>query len=165
MICKRITTNRNYFSYQFLSFFFCSNDFILDGDGDGDAEIYKAIFSQTTRGREQLIFCGQPFIYEKRVVLADGDVKKLWRCNQWWNKKCRARVYTIRDIVTPLNKFHTHADIIRRKKRIAKKKVLEPIESPPTTAGEEVSHFFIIKTSDKDTTVEDDDATFSAHLI
>lgn len=149
-----------------------------------DSDYYKAVFSQTTRGKEQLIFCGQPFIYEKRVSLPDGEVKKLWRCNQWWNKKCRARVYTIRDIVTPLNKYHTHEDIIRRKKRIAKKKIRAPIESPPSApvgdvvpvgiegpvgdevpVGEEVSHFFIIQKTDKDSTAEDDETAFTAHLL
>lgn len=86
-----------------------------------DPEIFKALFSQTTRGRDQLVFCGQPFIYEKCIVLASGELKKLWRCNQWWNKRCRARVYTVNEIVTPLNKYHTHEDIIRRKKRVSRK--------------------------------------------
>lgn len=131
---------------------------------DVDAEIFKAIFSQTTRGKEQLIFCGQPFIYEKRVHLADGEVKKLWRCNQWWNKRCRARVYTIRDIVTPLNKYHTHEDIIRRKKRIAKKKIVVPIESP-AAPGEGVSHFFIIEASNKKNSAEDEETAFDEHLL
>lgn len=83
--------------------------------------MYKAIFSHTTRGREQLLFCGQPFIYEKCITLPSGDLKKLWRCNQWWNKKCRARVYTVNDHITPLNKYHTHEDIIKRKKRVSRK--------------------------------------------
>ena len=81
----------------------------------------KAKFSHTTRGREQLIFCGQPFIYEKGITLPTGEMKKLWRCNQWWNQKCRSRVYTINDTVTTLNKYHTHEDIIKRKKRVSKK--------------------------------------------
>lgn len=90
---------------------------------------FKAEFSQTTRGRDQLIFCGQPFIYEKGITLPNGTYKKLWRCNQWWNKKCRARVFTIDDTVTPLNKYHTHEDIIRRKKRVSRKtKLTEYIE-------------------------------------
>lgn len=90
---------------------------------------FKAEFSQTTRGRDQLIFCGQPFIYEKGITLPNGNYKKLWRCNQWWNKKCRARVFTIDDTVTPLNKYHTHEDIIRRKKRVSRKtKLAEYIE-------------------------------------
>lgn len=79
----------------------------------------RAIFTTTTRGRDQLIVCGQPYIYEKNVLLAGGTEKKLWRCNQWWNKRCRARVFTIGDVVTPLNKYHTHVEIIKRKKRVA----------------------------------------------
>lgn len=46
-------------------------------------EEYKAVYSQTTRGKEQLIFCGQPFIYEKSVRMPNGQMKKFWRCNQW----------------------------------------------------------------------------------
>lgn len=54
------------------------------------------------------------------MQLASGGQKKLWRCNQWWNKRCRSRVYTIGDLVTPLNKYHTHEDIIKRKKRVSR---------------------------------------------
>lgn len=50
-----------------------------------------------------------------------------------WNNKCRARVYTIGDRVTPLNKYHTHEDIIHRKKRVSKK-----ISAP--TAADELSN-------------------------
>lgn len=85
-----------------------------------EIEHYKAEFTQTTRGRDQLIFCGQPFIYEKCMTLPGGGQKRLWRCNQWWNKRCRARVYTIGEVVTPLNKYHTHEDIIKRKKRVSR---------------------------------------------
>lgn len=46
-------------------------------------DMYKAVYTQTTRGKEQLIFCGQPFIYEKSLRLPTGETKKLWRCNQW----------------------------------------------------------------------------------
>lgn len=149
-----------FFFFSFAILFSLRTIFILDTDGD----LFKAIFSQTTRGKEQLIFCGQPFIYEKRVHLPDGEVKKLWRCNQWWNKRCRARVYTIRGVVTPLNKYHTHEEIIRRKKRIAKKKVIAPIAPMPAT-GEEVSHFFIIESSNKKRTVDVDDSAFDDHLL
>lgn len=48
-----------------------------------DPQMFKAVFSQTTRGKEQLLFCGQPFIYEKSIRLPNGQMKKLWRCNQW----------------------------------------------------------------------------------
>lgn len=88
-------------------------------DDDVDEQL-RAEFTTTTRGRDQLIFCGQPFIYEKGMQLANGVQKKMWRCNQWWNKRCRARVYTIGDLVTPLNKYHTHEDIIKRKKRVSR---------------------------------------------
>lgn len=88
----------------------------------GPAETYHAEFAHTTRGREQLIFLGQPFVYEKQNTLPNGEIKKLWRCNQWWNKRCRARVFTINNIVSILNKYHTHEEIIKRKKRVAKKK-------------------------------------------
>lgn len=47
--------------------------------------------------------------------------RKIWRCNQWWNEKCRARVYTINDRITPMNKFHTHSHVINRKPRVSKK--------------------------------------------
>lgn len=39
-----------------------------------------------------------------------------------WNKKCRARVFTLADTVTILQKFHTHEEIIHRKKRVVKKR-------------------------------------------
>lgn len=90
-------------------------------DDSDDPDRYRAEFSQTTRGRDQLIFCGQPFVYEKLATLASGEEKKLWRCNQWWNQRCRARVFTIGGTVTPLNKYHTHQDIIKRKKRESRK--------------------------------------------
>lgn len=90
-------------------------------DDDDDPDRYRAQFTRTTRGRDQLIFCGQPFVYEKLAIMANGEPKKLWRCNQWWNKRCRARVYTIGETVTPLNKYHTHQEIIKRKKRVSRK--------------------------------------------
>ncbi|XP_064550550.1 uncharacterized protein pre-mod(mdg4)-V [Drosophila montana] len=66
----------------------------------------------------QLIYGGQPFIFEKTLKLSTGEEKRYWRCNQWWNQKCRSRVFTINDIVCPLNRFHTHEEIVRRKKRV-----------------------------------------------
>lgn len=98
-----------------------------------------------------MIFCGQPFVYEKRVVLPNGTEKKLWRCNQWWNQKCRARVYTIDDVITPLNKYHTHEDIVKRKKRVAKKrdaKNQRPNENVVTNESDEV-HFYIVTDNEK----------------
>lgn len=76
------------------------------------------------RGKEQLIYMGQPFIFEKLIHDKNGQLKKIWRCNQWWNEKCRARVYTIDKFITPLNKFHTHTEVIKRKQRIGKKEKL-----------------------------------------
>lgn len=42
-----------------------------------------------------------------------------------WTKgiSCRARVYTIGDIITPLEEYHTHTHIIHRKDRVAKQRV------------------------------------------
>lgn len=84
---------------------------------------FIAQYSQTTRGKTQLLYLGQPFVFEKDVKGHNGKVeKKIWRCNQWWNEKCRARVFTISDRITPLNKFHTHSHVINRKPRVSKKK-------------------------------------------
>ncbi|XP_049532486.1 modifier of mdg4-like isoform X22 [Anopheles darlingi] len=98
------------------------------GDSPSDPEIRSseesnvAIFSTTMRGKQQLLYHGQPFVFEKSVPSQEGpgEPKKIWRCNQWWNQKCRARVYTIAKRVTPLNGFHTHRDIVKRKQRVIK---------------------------------------------
>lgn len=74
------------------------------------------------RGKIQLIYQGQPFVLEKVITKGDNE-RKIWRCNQWWNEKCRARVFTVNNIITPLNRFHTHEDIIRRKPRTKKPKI------------------------------------------
>lgn len=47
----------------------------------------KAVFTQTTRGKDQLLYCGQPYVYEKRIMLPDGQLKRLWRCNQWYENR------------------------------------------------------------------------------
>lgn len=73
------------------------------------------------RGKDQLMYLGQPFIFEKTIRNTEFGDKKIWRCNQWWSQKCRARVYTVGKFVTPLNKFHTHVDVIKRKRRMTKK--------------------------------------------
>ncbi|XP_023309288.1 uncharacterized protein LOC111690911 [Lucilia cuprina] len=83
-------------------------------------EATAAVYSATSRGRIQLIYGGQPFIFEKKIKLATNEEKKYWRCNQWWNQKCRSRVCTINDMVIPLNRYHTHEEIVRRKKRVRK---------------------------------------------
>uniref|UniRef100_A0A182JNK2 FLYWCH-type domain-containing protein n=1 Tax=Anopheles christyi TaxID=43041 RepID=A0A182JNK2_9DIPT len=80
-----------------------------------------AVFTTTMRGKEQLVYKGQPFVFEKLVLTSTGQPKKIWRCNQWWNQKCRARVYTIDDHITPLNRYHTHSDIVKRKQRVVKR--------------------------------------------
>uniref|UniRef100_A0A182PMZ2 FLYWCH-type domain-containing protein n=1 Tax=Anopheles epiroticus TaxID=199890 RepID=A0A182PMZ2_9DIPT len=97
---------------------------IIATNSEGDAsesEDNVAVFSTTMRGKEQLVYKGQPFVFEKLVLTATGQSKKIWRCNQWWNQKCRARVYTIDDHITPLNRYHTHSDIVKRKQRVAKR--------------------------------------------
>uniref|UniRef100_A0A182S6H5 BEN domain-containing protein n=1 Tax=Anopheles maculatus TaxID=74869 RepID=A0A182S6H5_9DIPT len=86
-----------------------------------DSDENLAVFSKTMRGKEQLIYMGQPFVFEKLVLAHGGQSKKIWRCNQWWNQKCRARVYTIDRQITPLNRYHTHVDIVKRKQRVVKR--------------------------------------------
>ncbi|KAI8046396.1 hypothetical protein M5D96_002598 [Drosophila gunungcola] len=83
----------------------------------------------------QLIYGGQPFIFEKTLKLSSGEEKRFWRCNQWWNQKCRSRVFTINDVVCPLNRFHTHEEIVRRKKRVRRVPPVETIAKVVTTAG------------------------------
>jgi FLYWCH zinc finger domain len=94
-----------------------------------DEDELIARYSQTTRGKTQLLYLGQPFVFEKDVKGQSNKVeKKIWRCNQWWNEKCRARVYTVSDRITPLNKFHTHSHVINRKPRVSKaRKTIEMI--------------------------------------
>lgn len=95
--------------------------FIIIGEDD-----LIARYSQTTRGKTQLLYLGQPFVFEKNVKGNNNQVeKKIWRCNQWWNEKCRARVYTLDDRITPLNRFHTHLHVINRKPRVSKKRSLD----------------------------------------
>lgn len=98
---------------MFLFFFFYQKTNDLD-------EATVAVYSATSRGRIQLIYGGQPFIFEKKIKLPTNEEKKYWRCNQWWNQKCRSRVCTINDMVLPLNRYHTHEEIVRRKKRVRK---------------------------------------------
>lgn len=70
-----------------------------------------------------------------------------------WNNKCRARVYTIGDRVTPLNKYHTHEDIIHRKKRVSKKISATTAEDDPSNDEEDL----LLEKIDKD--ICDDDGT------
>ncbi|XP_062698260.1 uncharacterized protein LOC134284055 [Aedes albopictus] len=86
------------------------------------------------RGKEQLLYLGQPFVFEKLVMTQNSTPKKIWRCNQWWNQKCRARVYTIGNVITPLNRYHTHSDIIKRKRRVTKKKATIVITTGPPSS-------------------------------
>ncbi|XP_037945159.1 uncharacterized protein LOC119677746, partial [Teleopsis dalmanni] len=85
-----------------------------------------AVYAATSRGRIQLIYGGQPFIFEKILKLSTGEEKKFWRCNQWWNQKCRSRVFTINDTVIPLQRYHTHEEIVKRKKRARKAPQAKP---------------------------------------
>ncbi|XP_044570634.1 uncharacterized protein LOC6498844 isoform X2 [Drosophila ananassae] len=96
-----------------------------------------AIYSATSRGRMQLIYGGQPFIFEKTLKLSSGEEKRFWRCNQWWNQKCRSRVFTINDVVCPLNRFHTHEEIVRRKKRVRRVPPVETISKVAPTARQQ----------------------------
>lgn len=87
-----------------------------------------ARYALTTRGRPSLLYLGQPFVFEKEIKGTNNSVeRKVWRCNQWWNEKCRARVYTMNDRITPMNKFHTHSHVINRKPRVSKKRVFNEV--------------------------------------
>lgn len=76
------------------------------------------------------------------MKLETGEEKKYWRCNQWWNQKCRSRVFTVNNVITPLNSQHTHVDIVRRKKRVRKQKIMveEHLEVENMAAYELVPH-------------------------
>lgn len=97
----------------------------------------QAVYSTTCRGRIQLIYCGQPFNFERTSLLHNGEEKTYWRCNQWWSQKCRSRLYTQNHIIVPLNKQHKHNGVVNRPKKKAKKctKSVEhtgSVESGPT---------------------------------
>lgn len=86
-----------------------------------------AIFHSTIRGRPKLIYMGQPYVFEKQ----SGD-RKLWRCNQWWNaRKCRARAYTMGNIVGPVQKYHTHEDVVYHKMPAALKFEIDYYKKKP----------------------------------
>ncbi|XP_070143421.1 uncharacterized protein pre-mod(mdg4)-V [Drosophila kikkawai] len=104
------------------------------------AESSVAIYSATSRGRMQLIYGGQPFIFEKTLKLSTGEEKRFWRCNQWWNQKCRSRVFTINDVVCPLNRFHTHEEIVRRKKRVRRVPPPVVVKVDTTTSARQQQH-------------------------
>lgn len=72
-------------------------------------------------------------------------------CINRWNKKCRARVYTIGDVITPLQKLHTHEDIIHRKKRVAKKNVKRDKDEKQFYVD------YLLVTEDKKETSDDED--------
>lgn len=80
------------------------------------------------RGKTQLLYNGQPYIYEKVINNQDGSERKFWRCNQWWNHKCRARLFTVQNRIRHLNKVHTHSDVIKRKRRVVRKKPIAQVE-------------------------------------
>lgn len=70
-----------------------------------------------------------------------------------WNKKCRSRVYTIGDTITALNKYHTHEEIIHRKKRVAKKRQDDDKDYA------DVDYLLLASTEKKENS-EDEDAIF-----
>nr|NP_788703.1 modifier of mdg4, isoform V [Drosophila melanogaster]AAO41585.1 modifier of mdg4, isoform V [Drosophila melanogaster]CAB85484.1 mod(mdg4)62.3 [Drosophila melanogaster] len=121
-----------------------SESSFVDTSGDqGNTEAQEssvAIYSATSRGRMQLIYGGQPFIFEKTLKLSSGEEKRFWRCNQWWNQKCRSRVFTINDVVCPLNRFHTHEEIVRRKKRVRRVPPVETIAKVVATTPRHPQH-------------------------
>lgn len=77
-----------------------------------------AVFTRTMRDKDQVIYHGQPYILDKEVPLKSGSLKRIWRCNQWWRQKCRARIYTVGGSVWPMKNLHTHQDVVKRKKRV-----------------------------------------------
>lgn len=77
-----------------------------------------AVFTRTMRGKDQVMYHGQPFILEREIPLKNGQSKRVWRCNQWWSGKCRARLFTIDSCVWPLKQEHTHIGVVTRKKRV-----------------------------------------------
>lgn len=81
-----------------------------------------AIFTRTMRGKDQVNYHGQPFILERDIKLKNGVMKRVWRCNQWWSGKCRARIFTMGIYVWTLRSDHTHEGVITRKKRLCRAK-------------------------------------------
>lgn len=86
------------------------------------SDVEVAVFSRTMRGKDQVIYHGQPYILDKEVTLSNGRLKRIWRCNQWWQKKCRARLFTVDGLIWPMKNEHTHADVIKRKQRTVRPK-------------------------------------------
>lgn len=64
-------------------------------------------------------------------------------------------MYTIGDTVTPLNKYHTHEDIIHRKKRVAKKRQDDDKEYADVD--------YLLVSSEKKDNSEDEDAIFCVY--
>lgn len=60
-------------------------------------------------------------------------------------------MYTVGETVTPLNKYHTHEDIIHRKKRVAKKRHDDDKEYSDVD-------YLLLHGDKKDATSEDEDA-------
>lgn len=61
-------------------------------------------------------------------------------------------MYTVGDVVTPLNKYHTHEEIIHRKKRVAKKREQDDKSYSDVD--------YLLVPADKKETSEDEDAIF-----
>lgn len=69
-----------------------------------------------------------------------------------WNQKCRSRVFTLGDVVTVLNKYHTHEDVIHRKKRVAKKRSDDDKDFADVD--------YLLTSTDKKDASEDEDGIF-----
>lgn len=63
----------------------------------------QAVYTTTSRGRIQLMYCGQSYYFERT-----SKEKTYWVCSQNRNQNCRARLYTINHIITPVNMQHKH---------------------------------------------------------
>lgn len=97
-------------------------------------------------------------IYEKKH---ENKFDFLWTCR--WNKKCRARVYTIDGIITTLNKYHTHEDIIYRKKRVSKK--LKSSSSKDEEQSNEDVDYLIVQTDKKDQNASEEELDETAIYV
>lgn len=62
-------------------------------------------------------------------------------------------MYTVGDLVTPLNKYHTHEEIIHRKKRVTKKR------QPDDKDYSDVD-YLLVQTDKKETSEDEDAAIF-----
>lgn len=77
--------------------------------------------------------------------------------------KCRARVYTIGGIITTLNKYHTHEEIIYRKKRVSKK--LKTSSSKDEEQSNEDVDYLIVQTDKKDQNASEEELDETAIYV